>query len=229
MNILAIDTGGEHCSLALRINGQHVDQTTIPTQRDQAKILAPLTLELLSAYGLKVMDIDRFGIAIGPGSFTGLRVGLAFVRGLALASGKPVIGFDHFTIAAQALEIQCIQGHLSINYPLLMILESKRADLYCAWLNSDKHFLPYFLSSPTDLRKSLTSHQSYSLYGSGAAHLIQMDGALKNAVVELSETSFIEQLAVMTEAANTNNHTLPQPLYLRNADVTAPKQISHLA
>lgn len=92
MKILAIDTGGDSCAVSLHIDGQLAAEKIVETGRDQAKILAPLTADVLNEHKLKVSDIDRFGIATGPGSFTGLRVGLAFVRGLALGAVSRPMG-----------------------------------------------------------------------------------------------------------------------------------------
>ena len=89
MRTLALDTGYDHCILILLENGGVIAERIVATERDQAKILAPLTEALLTEKALKINDIDRLAVCTGPGSFTGLRVGLAFMRGLSLAANKP--------------------------------------------------------------------------------------------------------------------------------------------
>ena len=219
MKILAIDTGGDCCALALRINGQHIAEKIIVTGRDQAKILAPLTQDLLNENNLTVNDIDRFGIATGPGSFTGLRVGLSFVRGLALASGKKAIGIDHFAVTANAIK----QLH-----PVLIIRESKRADLFCAWLNPDGSLGDYFLRPATTILETLPRDKPISITGNGAAQLIALDSNLSTNQIELSDSAFVQSLAQLVETSNSID-TKPQPLYMRGADVTAPKSITAIA
>ncbi|MBY0429379.1 MAG: tRNA (adenosine(37)-N6)-threonylcarbamoyltransferase complex dimerization subunit type 1 TsaB [Alphaproteobacteria bacterium] len=224
MKILAIDTGGDCCALALRVNGKHIAEKIIVTGRDQAKILAPLTQALLNENNLTVNDIDRFGIATGPGSFTGLRVGLSFVRGLALASGKKAVGIDHFTVTANAIK----QPH-----PVLIIRESKRADLFCAWLNKDGlnpdgSLGDYFLSPAAALLETLPRDKSFSITGNGAAQLIGLDSNLSTQQIELSDSAFVQSLAQLVETSNSVD-TKPQPLYMRGADVTAPKSIANMA
>lgn len=218
MKILAIDTGGDSCAVSLHIDGQLAAEKIVETGRDQAKILAPLTADVLNEHKLKVSDIDRFGIATGPGSFTGLRVGLAFVRGLALASGKQAYGFDHFNIIAHTL--------VGNTRPTLIIRESKREDLFCAWLGTDGRLSEYFLSPAAQIIKTLPSDTPFSITGNGAAHLIQLNGALKSTLHAFSDTQFMQSLAQMVEKANDYGGTLPQPLYLRDADVSSPKSFS---
>ena len=219
MKILAIDTGGDCCALALRADGKNIAEKIIVTGRDQAKILAPLTQELLQENNLTVNDIDRFGIATGPGSFTGLRVGLSFVRGLALASGKKAIGIDHFSVTANAIKQP---------YPVLIIRESKRADLFCAWLNPDGNLGDYFLSPAQTILETLPHDKPFSIIGNGAAQLIALDNNLNSKLINLSDSTFIQSLAQLTETSNSID-TKPQPLYMRAADVTAPKSIANIA
>ncbi len=220
MNILAIDTGGDCCALALRINGKSVSEKIVVTGRDQAKILAPLTQELLSDHRLKVTDIDRFGIATGPGSFTGLRVGLSFVRGLALASGKKAIGIDHFMVTSRAIK------HPN---PVLIIRESKRADLFCAWLNPDGTLGDYFLKPAQSLMGELPNDKPFAITGNGAAQLVALDNVLQTKLIDVSDADFIKTLAACVEAASETNSAPPQPLYLREADVSSPKSIAQFS
>lgn len=219
MNILAIDTGGDCCALALRMNGKQIAEKIVATARDQAKILAPLTQQLLTENHLTVNDIDRFGIATGPGSFTGLRVGLAFVRGLALASSKKAYGIDHFKVMAHAIKPTC---------PVLIIRESKRADLFCAWLSEKGDLGEYFLSTAQALLDTLPRDKPFAIAGNGAAQLTALDSTLTARLIDVSDAAFIASLAQCVETSNSMDET-PQPLYLRGADVSTPKPITELA
>ncbi len=217
MRVLAIDTGGDSCAVSLRINGQLAAEKIVVTGRDQAKILAPLTAEVLNEHSLQVRDIDRFGIATGPGSFTGLRVGLAFIRGLALASGKQAYGFDHFTILAHALK--------GTPHPILIIRESKRDDLFCAWLGSDGKLSEYFLSPAKLIVETLPRDKPFAITGNGVASLLQHEATLQKHVMAVSDTDIMQALAELIGAAPLST-TPPQPVYLRDADVNVAKQIA---
>src|SRR5690348_8426446 len=102
MRVLAIDTALEACSVAI-LDTEHAKtgaQDSLPMQRGHAEALMPLVARILDRAGLDVADIDRVAVTVGPGSFTGLRVGIAAARGIALAAGKPAIGLT--TLAAFA-------------------------------------------------------------------------------------------------------------------------------
>lgn len=92
MNILGFHTAGPACEIALLRDGEIVAECRESMSRGQDARLPGLTAELLSNAQLAMADIDRFAAITGPGSFTGIRVGVAFARGLALATGKPCLG-----------------------------------------------------------------------------------------------------------------------------------------
>src|SRR5689334_24895318 len=102
MRVLAIDTALEACAAAVldteRPNdGVHESQ---PMTRGHAETLMPLVARVLDRAKIEAQQIDRIAVTVGPGSFTGLRVGIAAARGIALATGKPAIGLT--TLAAFA-------------------------------------------------------------------------------------------------------------------------------
>ena len=102
MRVLAIDTALEACSVAV-FDTAHADaraQETLPMQRGHAEALMPMIERMLERAKIDAADLDRIAVTTGPGSFTGLRVGIAAARGIALASGKPAIGLT--TLAAFA-------------------------------------------------------------------------------------------------------------------------------
>src|SRR5580693_643746 len=102
MRVLAIDTALEACSAAVLDTEQAAvgAHESLPMVRGHAEALIPLIARVLEKAGLDFAALDRIAVTTGPGSFTGLRVGIAAARGIALASGKPAVGLS--TLAALA-------------------------------------------------------------------------------------------------------------------------------
>jgi tRNA threonylcarbamoyladenosine biosynthesis protein TsaB len=116
MKILALDTAGWKCSVALWEDGQELAFQEKSSERDQAAILPQLVSEVKGQH-----TIDQLLVNIGPGSFTGIRVGLAFAKGLAKGWGLPLKGVDGF-----------IATYVSLGSPkdLLVLVEARRQDVY---------------------------------------------------------------------------------------------------
>jgi len=102
MLILAIDTALDACSAAIldSRSTRVIASESQPMQRGHAEALMPLVARVMGQSGLGFEALDRIAVTTGPGSFTGLRVGLAAARGLALAAGKPVVGLTTLTAFA---------------------------------------------------------------------------------------------------------------------------------
>ena len=103
MIVLAIDTCLAACSVALVDGNEVLAQASEPMTRGHQERLAPLTEEVMGLAGLAFAAIDRIGVTVGPGSFTGLRVGLAFAKGLALALDRPCVGVGCLEALSSAL------------------------------------------------------------------------------------------------------------------------------
>jgi tRNA threonylcarbamoyladenosine biosynthesis protein TsaB len=102
--VLAIDTSLDACSVALVRDGRDLASYSEPMERGQAERLAPMTREAAQAAGVSFAEIDRIVVTTGPGSFTGVRVGLSFARALALSLGKPCVGVSTLEALACAEE-----------------------------------------------------------------------------------------------------------------------------
>jgi tRNA threonylcarbamoyladenosine biosynthesis protein TsaB len=102
MLVLGIDTSLDACSVAIVRNGETLAHVHETMNKGQAERLAPMVREVAQQAGIALTDIDRVVVTTGPGSFTGVRVGLSFARTLALSLGKPCLGVS--TLEALALE-----------------------------------------------------------------------------------------------------------------------------
>jgi tRNA threonylcarbamoyladenosine biosynthesis protein TsaB len=122
MNLLAIETSTLTGSVALLRDEAVVGEITLSVSVQHSERLMPAIDQLLRDAGTKPADIDLYAVATGPGSFTGLRIGIAAAQGLALARGKPVVGVS--TLEALALN--------GIFFPGLIVplLDAFRGEVY---------------------------------------------------------------------------------------------------
>ena len=102
MIVLGIHTAAPACDLALLRDGVTIAQVREPMVRGQDARLPGLTKTLLASADITLAEIDRYAVVTGPGSFTGIRVGVAFARGLSLATGAPCIGVTSLEAALPA-------------------------------------------------------------------------------------------------------------------------------
>ena len=109
MLILAIDTSGPSCGVALHREGLLCYEATVNNRLTHSVNLMPMVDEAFKRSGTKVEDVDLFAAVIGPGSFTGVRIGVSAIKAMAFACEKPCIGIN----ALEALALGCAEtGHL---------------------------------------------------------------------------------------------------------------------
>ena len=123
--LLAIDTSTAQLGLALYDGASVLAEMTWTSQARHTVELAPALSGLLARTGHPMADLTALGVAIGPGSFTSLRVGLAFAKGLALARKLPLIGVPTLDAVAAAIPVQSI--------PLVAVLQAGRGRIAAGW------------------------------------------------------------------------------------------------
>jgi tRNA threonylcarbamoyladenosine biosynthesis protein TsaB len=129
--LLAVDTSTAQVGLAVYDGAQVLGETVWRSKQHHTVELAPAVAELLRRSGLSMEELRALGVAIGPGSFTSLRVGLSLVKGLALACGLPVIGIPTLDIYAAAQPASKL--------PLLTVIQAGRSKLAMGWYKSTKN------------------------------------------------------------------------------------------
>ena len=108
MNILMIDTSGPACGVAIAREGRLVCDMQLVSGRTHSQRVMPMVEAALAMSDMAVSDIDVFGAVTGPGSFTGVRIGVSSVKALAHAAGRPCVGVD--ALHALAANIQAFDG-----------------------------------------------------------------------------------------------------------------------
>ncbi|MGO3800463.1 MAG: tRNA (adenosine(37)-N6)-threonylcarbamoyltransferase complex dimerization subunit type 1 TsaB, partial [Vibrio casei] len=91
--ILALDTSTENCSVALMINDQMFTRSEV-APRDHTKKILPMVDEVLKEAGISLHDLDALAFGRGPGSFTGVRIGIGIAQGLSFGAELPMIGIS---------------------------------------------------------------------------------------------------------------------------------------
>lgn len=122
MKILAFDTAVMGCSVA--VYDSSLDRSWVErleTERGQAEFLVPMIQSVMQKANVGFADLDLIAVTIGPGSFTGVRIGLATARALSLASGKPLVGIS-------TLELLLAQS--GVTGDALVLVDTKRDDFY---------------------------------------------------------------------------------------------------
>jgi tRNA threonylcarbamoyladenosine biosynthesis protein TsaB len=128
--LLAIDTSTRAVGVALYDGAQVLGETVWTSQDYHTVELAPSVAQILNKAGVPISSLQALGVALGPGSFTGLRVGLALAKGLSLARRLPIIGISTFDVLAAALPVKDI--------PLAVVIRAGRGRLAVGWYQNQR-------------------------------------------------------------------------------------------
>ena len=126
MLILAIDTALDACAASIldTDTGKVLAQESQPMKRGHAEALMPLIARVIEQSGIAFAALDRIAVTTGPGSFTGLRVGLSAARGIALAADRPVVGLT--TLAAYAAPVVT----QNVEHPVISAIDARHDHVY---------------------------------------------------------------------------------------------------
>jgi tRNA threonylcarbamoyladenosine biosynthesis protein TsaB len=213
--VLAIDTALGGVSVGIMARNGHIVSRMIETAREQATILVPTIQEVLSEAECEFSDIDLIVCSKGPGSFTGIRIGLATARTMALALDKPIIGVNTLDVMAR---------HYQTEKPLLVVLETKRQDFYASYYDANRKALTeqFAIDAPEVLGRAPMT--GFDVGGDCLERFQACVSVDVNCLDNLTQPDPILMaqygLEIFEEHGDQGS---PQPLYLRGADISYPK------
>tara|TARA_Y100000813_G_C24158736_1_gene351065 strand:+ start:1327 stop:2025 length:699 start_codon:yes stop_codon:yes gene_type:complete len=124
--ILCIDTTSEFCSVSLFINQNLIENNNSKIERSHSKLLIKLIDDTLNNNKLKIADIDIFSISKGPGSYTGLRIGLSSIKGFCYALDKPLVSINTLKILAKS----ALENIDDKDFILCPMIDARRMEVY---------------------------------------------------------------------------------------------------
>lgn len=225
MRVLALDTALMSCGVAV-VAGDAVARRVEARQRGHAERLMPMIGETLAAAALDFTDIDLIAVTVGPGTFTGLRIGLAAAHGLGLALDRPVAGVTTLQVTAAAAFMAAAAEPGAL---LAVLHDARRGEVYgelFEYLRRDDGGLPECrtITAPA----ALTVSQAAALLpvgglaaGSGIALLPDWPAGVRPLVgLEHPDPVLLARLAARHHASG--RVAAARPLYLRAPDAKLP-------
>lgn len=215
MLILALDTALEACSVALHdtAGDATLAYASEAMTRGHAEALVPMVERIMRESGRNFNEIDRFAVTVGPGSFTGLRVGLSAARGFGLATGRPVVGIS--TLATLAAPLLAEDDGV----PVVAAIDARHENLYIQMLGPAGRVMIPPRQLPLKEAVRAIANGLVRLVGSGAPLLASAWPASAPAPLGITAAStpdpvWLARLAAVVDPAKSE----PRPLYLREAD-----------
>jgi tRNA threonylcarbamoyladenosine biosynthesis protein TsaB len=215
MRILALDTALDACAAAVLDTERRdlVASETQPMTRGHAEALMPMIARVMEAARLEFSDLDRIAVTTGPGSFTGVRVGIAAARGLALAAGKPAIGLT--TLAAFTAP------HVAAGFAgtVVPVIDARHGQIYMQVFGpGGRAVIAPRLAALREAVEAVRSRAPVLLTGS-AADLVAAEWPADEpppqiVPVKAPEIGWVARLG----AAAQEDRAVPKPLYLRPPD-----------
>ena len=194
MKILAFDGTAKAATVAVTDSERMLGCYTIDNGLTQSELLLPMAENLLSCLKLSFSDIELFATSVGPGSFTGVRIGVSLVKGLAFGRDIPCVGVS--TLEALAENLMPLRGIL------VPCMDARRGQVYSATFTCDGEKIERLTEdraiSLSDLADELKKYEDENIYLSGDGYAVSR-AALSSSGIRLCETP---ELLILENAAS---------------------------
>lgn len=225
--ILTIETATRSCSVCLSKDGQPWIVRETSSQSGHAEQLTLFIEEVLQTANLSLREVDAIAVSQGPGSYTGLRIGVSTVKGLCYALDKPMIAVD----TLQALAFGAIQHYDRSKAAYVALMDARRMDAYVGVYRANGEVIkePYFAtlaSNSFDFLLEDSSIEELVLVGDAVEKYqdICTTRPLKKSVVQLPSSKYLTDLAYRAyQKQNFVDVAYFEPFYLKKPNITKPK------
>ena len=229
MNILGLDTSTTGCSVAVLRDGKTAARQGEEMVTGQAENLNPMIGRAMAAAKLGFAGLDGVGVTIGPGSFTGVRIGLAAARAVGLGAGVPVIGVTTFAALARAVPAPEMAGRTTV-----VAVNGKRRDVFVQLIDDDGTMIGEPLTlDPAAVPDSLPAGPVLIAGDGGPQLAVALEASLEagsgpenrirlSAAMSPPDALHVAALAGEVLAKGGVPQNGPRPLYVRPPDVRLP-------
>ena len=229
MIVLALESSAIAASAALQKDDRLLAEMTLNRGNTHSENLLPMVESLLSRLDLTIDNIDLFAVSVGPGSFTGVRIGVATVKGLAFGKGKPCVGVS--TLEALAENLAFLSDSL-----ICPVMNARRNQVYTALFRGKNRLLPDSAISVAELENILSAYSEPVLFVGDGYDLVTSQ--IKHPYLPVPERLRLQSAAsvacvALRKTAEGKSLTDAQlsPVYLRpsQAERTRAEKMKHQA
>lgn len=222
MLVLALDTTTRRGSVALARDGSVLDCEIGDPALTHGERLPGDLLRLLERQRTRVADIDRFAVAAGPGSFTGLRIGIAAMQGLALTNGKPLIGISALEALNAAVRSALSLQPLALSALVGAWIDAQRGEVFSALYRANDLLDGPSVNTPVETLarwKTLKPGAAITFVGDGAsAYATLIFAEMPGAAVEPEVPVIAPAVALLATTAAPAAPDEIRPIYIRRPD-----------
>ncbi|MBD2700590.1 tRNA (adenosine(37)-N6)-threonylcarbamoyltransferase complex dimerization subunit type 1 TsaB [Spirosoma sp. BT702] len=224
--LLSLDTSTTVCSVALHRDGTLLGSYELFTERTSAAMLTTLINNVVQQTGNELHQLDAIAVAKGPGSYTGLRIGVSTAKGLCFALDKPLVAIN--TLAAMTEQVR---DFFPVDYTLCPMLDARRMEVYCAFYNQQGQELDVTSAQIIDensFHNWLTSGPVV-FFGDGAAkckHLLDKSpkAMFPDVVVQPSARTVGALATLAFNSGQFEDISTFEPFYLKDFMTTQPRK-----
>ncbi len=232
--ILSIESGTEVCSVGIARDGEIIALRESVEGRDHARLVAKFADELLKEVGISASELSAVAVSKGPGSYTGLRIGVSFAKGLCYGSNIPLIGVSSLQSLAQIAIDQHLAGVFNIeddvwsSARLIPMVDARRMEVYTQLFNTS-------CEAEGDVEAKVIDEESYRdlrgdssrkmiLFGNGASKCVDILPEAYYMDVAPSASGVARLAAEKYRRGEVEDVAYFEPFYLKDAAITISKK-----
>jgi tRNA threonylcarbamoyladenosine biosynthesis protein TsaB len=224
--LLHIDTTSEIALIGLSIQDQIIAQVTNQASQQHASFVQTSIESIYKEHSFDLNQLDGIVVTLGPGSYTGMRVGLASAKGIAYALDKPLIGLSSLALIAKAANKKIVQS--GSNYSLFSMIDARRMEIFGAIYDANEQALTEEQAIVLDIPYLTALAKKGAIYcaGSGASKIAQLieDEQIQILDSQYSVGEMLEMAMIKWEKQDFEDLAYVGPTYIKDVYTIPSKQ-----